>query len=70
MKADFVKIGNTYINLNRVQVVRDYPEANETLVVFSDPQSSEVFGAEQRRKLLKVLKEVTYEGAETSAVTP
>ena len=70
MKADFVKIGNTYINLNRVQVVRDYPESHEALVVFSVPQDSEVFGAGQRSILLEALRERTLAHSETSAVAP
>ncbi len=56
MTGDFIRIGNTFINLSRVQIVRDYPEAGEALVVFSDPQASEVFGGNQRRKLLAALE--------------
>lgn len=70
MKADFVKVGNTYINLNRVQVVRDYPEVNEALVVFSDPQTAEVFGGAQRQRLFEAIEEHTFAHAETGAVSP
>ena len=57
MDPNFLKVGNIYINLSRVLVVRDYPEAREALVVFGDPQVSELLGAEERKTLFAVLEE-------------
>ena len=57
MNGYFIKVGNIFINLSRVEVIRDYPEAKETLIVFADRQASELLGGRERDDLLHKLSE-------------
>lgn len=57
MENSFVRVGNLYINLRRVDMIRDYPEAGEVLVVFSNQQPSELMGGHEREDLIRQLQE-------------
>ena len=54
---NFIKVGNAFINLSRVEMVRDYPDAKEALIIFAGRQASELLGGPERLALMKALEE-------------